>query len=82
MGPTLPIIRNLTAHVAQLAEHFLGKEEVMGSIPVVGSIRLAAAQLAHGRPVRRRVECPERTRTSAASRGRVEGLSLIIIACL
>ena len=24
------------AHVAQLAEHFLGKEEVTGSIPVVG----------------------------------------------
>jgi hypothetical protein len=25
------------AHVAQSVEHFLGKEEVMGSIPVVGS---------------------------------------------
>jgi hypothetical protein len=25
------------AHVAQPAEHFLGKEEVTGSIPVVGS---------------------------------------------
>ena len=24
------------AHVAQPVEHFLGKEEVMGSIPVVG----------------------------------------------
>jgi hypothetical protein len=25
------------AHIAQSAEHFLGKEEVTGSIPVVGS---------------------------------------------
>ena len=25
------------AHVAQAAEHFLGKEEVTGSSPVVGS---------------------------------------------
>ena len=27
----------LHAHVAQSVEHFLGKEEVTGSIPVVGS---------------------------------------------
>ena len=26
------------AHVAQLVEHFLGKEEVTGSNPVMGSI--------------------------------------------
>ena len=26
------------AHVAQLAEHVLGKDEVTGSIPVMGSI--------------------------------------------
>jgi hypothetical protein len=26
------------AHIAQAAEHFLGKEEVTGSNPVVGSI--------------------------------------------
>src|SRR5690606_21215261 len=26
-----------TAHIAQSVEHFLGKEEVTGSIPVVGS---------------------------------------------
>jgi hypothetical protein len=25
------------AHIAQLAEHFLGKEEVIGSSPIVGS---------------------------------------------
>ncbi len=25
------------AHIAQSAEHFLGKEEVTGSIPVMGS---------------------------------------------
>ena len=25
------------AHIAQAVEHFLGKEEVTGSIPVVGS---------------------------------------------
>ena len=27
-----------TAHIAQSAEHFLGKEEVTGSSPVVGSM--------------------------------------------
>ena len=26
------------AHIAQSVEHFLGKEEVIGSIPIVGSI--------------------------------------------
>ena len=26
------------AHIAQSVEHFLGKEEVTGSIPVMGSI--------------------------------------------
>ena len=26
----------MLAHIAQSAEHFLGKEEVMGSIPIVG----------------------------------------------
>ncbi len=30
------------AHVAQSVEHFLGKEEVTGSNPVVGSSRLAS----------------------------------------
>jgi hypothetical protein len=28
-----------TAHVAQLAEHVLGKDEVIGSIPIMGSRR-------------------------------------------
>ncbi len=28
------------AHIAQSVEHFLGKEEVTGSIPVVGSRRV------------------------------------------
>ena len=28
----------MSAHVAQLVEHVLGKDEVTGSIPVVGSI--------------------------------------------
>ncbi len=28
----------LDAHVAQLVEHFLGKEEVTGSIPVMGCL--------------------------------------------
>ena len=27
------------AHIAQQVEHFLGKEEVIGSNPVVGSIK-------------------------------------------
>ena len=34
---SIPSTRS-NAHVAQLVEHFLGKEEVTGSIPVVGSI--------------------------------------------
>jgi hypothetical protein len=32
--PRLPL--HIFAHVAQLAEHFLGKEEVTGPSPVVG----------------------------------------------
>ncbi len=33
-----PLLRNwyLRAHVAQAVEHFLGKEEVIGSSPIVG----------------------------------------------
>jgi hypothetical protein len=27
----------VSAHIAQSVEHFLGKEEVIGSIPIVGS---------------------------------------------
>ena len=30
----------LAAHIAQAVEHFLGKEEVAGSSPVVGTIQL------------------------------------------
>ena len=30
-------VRNERAHVAQSAEHVLGKDEVSGSIPLVGS---------------------------------------------
>ena len=39
---SLSKVKNTTqyAHVAQSAEHFLGKEEVTGSNPVVGSITL------------------------------------------
>jgi hypothetical protein len=33
-----------TAHVAQSVEHFLGKEEVTGSNPVMGSKRFGAAR--------------------------------------
>jgi hypothetical protein len=29
-----------SAHVAQLVEHVLGKDEVTGSIPVMGSMRV------------------------------------------
>jgi hypothetical protein len=36
------IRRGFSAHVAQAVEHFLGKEEVTGSSPVVGSNALAA----------------------------------------
>jgi hypothetical protein len=33
---SIPITRS-TAHIAQSVEHFLGKEEVTGSNPVMGS---------------------------------------------
>ena len=33
------------AHIAQLVEHFLGKEEVTGSNPVVGSISRAGLKV-------------------------------------
>ncbi len=32
-----PARQSLLAHVAQSVEHFLGKEEVIGSNPIVGS---------------------------------------------
>ncbi len=32
------------AHVAQLVEHVLGKDEVTGSIPVMGSMKLKKEQ--------------------------------------
>ena len=35
--------RRAAAHVAQLAEHVLGKDEVTGSIPVMGSVSLRSA---------------------------------------
>ena len=35
--------RRAAAHVAQLAEHVLGKDEVTGSIPVMGSVSLRPA---------------------------------------
>ena len=34
-----PIKKTTYAHVAQLVEHVLGKDEVTGSIPVMGSRR-------------------------------------------
>ena len=34
-----------SAHIAQSVEHFLGKEEVTGSIPVVGSRKKELKQL-------------------------------------
>jgi hypothetical protein len=36
----LKLKHDLLALVAQLVEHFLGKEEVTGSIPVEGSMKL------------------------------------------
>ena len=36
--PSIVAQRNRFAHVAQLVEHVLGKDEVTGSIPVVGSM--------------------------------------------
>jgi hypothetical protein len=43
----------LPAHIAQSVEHFLGKEEVTGSNPVVGSIvncGVARTPAIHGLP--------------------------------
>jgi hypothetical protein len=37
------------AHVAQSVEHFLGKEEVAGSIPAVGFERTLGAHIDRGR---------------------------------
>ncbi len=39
------ITHNELAHVAQLAEHILGKDEVTGSIPVMGSKRRIRRQI-------------------------------------
>ena len=32
-----PLFSEVIAHIAQSVEHFLGKEEVIGSIPIMGS---------------------------------------------
>ena len=37
-APSFEIEMVLDAHIAQAVEHFLGKEEVAGSIPAVGTI--------------------------------------------
>ena len=56
----LPLVVNVgktigtCAHVAQSAEHFLGKEEVTGSNPVVGSGMVARAQAARRAEARAR----------------------------
>jgi hypothetical protein len=47
------------AHVAQSVEHFLGKEEVTGSIPVVGSISPPGGLVGRQPPVR---GCPQTTK--------------------
>jgi hypothetical protein len=39
-GWPVHLTENGTAHVAQLVEHVLGKDEVTGSIPVMGSMPL------------------------------------------
>ena len=36
------VSRSIRAHIAQSAEHFLGKEEVTGSSPVMGSYGFCA----------------------------------------
>jgi hypothetical protein len=40
---------SFSAHIAQSVEHFLGKEEVTGSIPVVGSMVIETARPKNGR---------------------------------
>jgi hypothetical protein len=44
----------LSAHVAQLAEHVLGKDEVTGSIPVMGSVSLRPARKIKIKEVKRK----------------------------
>jgi|GEM_PF-2885145 hypothetical protein len=43
-----------SAHVAQLAEHVLGKDEVTGSIPVMGSMSLRPARKIKTKEVKRK----------------------------
>ena len=67
MGPA----PDFPAHIAQAVEHFLGKEEVTGSIPVVGSTKVSgsfdtdeeeqAADLEISRCLRRNFSEPSRT---------------------
>ena len=51
----------LCAHIAQAVEHFLGKEEVTGSSPVVGSALLVDNRMVRG------VERPKREACSVGS---------------
>ena len=41
----IPVEKIVAAHVAQLAEHILGKDEVSGSIPLMGSKSVAHGKL-------------------------------------
>jgi hypothetical protein len=54
------------AHVAQLVEHVLGKDEVSGSIPLVGSTRRRRAERGYA-------GCPAKLKRSAERSGAVIG---------
>ena len=45
-APLISSFKFFRAHVAQSVEHFLGKEEVAGSIPVMSTTLLVSAVIA------------------------------------
>ena len=56
-GGTQPM--RIDAHVAQSVEHFLGKEEVTGSNPVVGFLNSAAESRARQEDTTKRIRLCE-----------------------
>ena len=48
------VLARRRAHVAQLVEHVLGKDEVTGSIPVMGSVSLRSVMKIQNKEVNRK----------------------------
>ena len=67
--------RDRPAHIAQLAEHTLGKGEVIGSNPIVGSSRKTASPFRAGRLYKRAERLRKEARPAIDIQPRVRKIS-------